>query len=150
MGPLNLDAVYPSWGFDQHNPPSVRECLVLSHCMRRSLTFYSPFLNDGGSAYVSTKKKKKRWRHLLFLPFPPQAPQSNTFCRDGSEWVRCGCRGAHKSYKHWGNVFQTCLPGVICRERATPLRTKAQPSASIAPLQLLALGVVSVQNPKSA
>lgn len=58
-----------------------------------------------------------------------------------SEWIRCGCRRAHKSYKHWGNVFQTCLPGVICQEWVTPFYTERAPFHLSGVLQPIGLNV---------
>lgn len=58
-----------------------------------------------------------------------------------SKWIRCGCRRAHKSYKHWGNVFQTCLPGVICQEWVTLFYTERAPFHLSGVLQPIGLNV---------
>ena len=82
-----------------------------------------------GEVHTSSQKSVEK---ISFFSFPPPPPPPRphhglSAVSARSEWIRCGCSRAHKSYKHWGNVFQTCLPGVICQEWVTLLHTELAP-----------------------
>lgn len=87
--------------------------------MQRLLTFTTSF--EWWGKCTRLHKKLLRKSPFFFLHCWLSAVSAR------SKWIRCGCRRAHKSYKHWGNVFQTCLPGVICQEWVTLFYTERAP-----------------------
>ena len=94
------------------------------------VNFYNLFWMTGE---VHTSSQKSVEKISFFSSPPPPRPHHGLSAVSArSEWIRCGCSRAHKSSKHWGNVFQTCLPGVICQEWVTLLHTERAPSASVA------------------